>query len=216
MVDARAGIWHGGFTRPLFHRMKRLLFLALLLPATAWQLHAQQAAAGSKRSTPAAATTKSATPTPKRSTSGSGKSSTPAPALDLPVEAKPTTPRPAAPSAPEGPRPRGNWEVYPADQMPAGKYVTEAEAAKMASGDYSEKKIYLTGNFYVAIAHKDRVILRSGEKGANVVASYPVSIPTPAEGIWLAREAPRGLRITRIKRPSEDEVTIYVREIVLP
>lgn len=135
----------------------------------------------------------------------------------MPVEAKPTTPRPA-PAAPEAPKPRGNWEVYPADQMPPGKSLTQEEAAKLASGEYLDKKLYLVGNFFVAATHKDRAILRGGEKrGAiNVVASYPLSIPAPQEGTTVVREEPRGFRITRVKRTSADEVTIYVRDITLP
>jgi hypothetical protein len=102
--------------------------------------------------------------------------------------------------------------------MPPGKSLTQEEAAKLAPGEYLEKKLYLVGSFYVAATHKDRVILRPGEKRGpiNVVASYPVSIPAPQEGATLVREEPRGFRITRIKRASADEVTIYVRDITLP
>ena len=138
----------------------------------------------------------------------------------MPEEAKPTTPAPASPAAsaaPEKPRTRGNWEVYPANQMPAGKSLTEAEAAKLAPGDYSDKVLYLVGTFYVGAAEKDRAILWPGETVGpiHVVASYPLSIPTPQEGSRLVRESPRGFRITRIKRTSADEVTIYVRDITL-
>ncbi len=137
----------------------------------------------------------------------------------MPVEAKPATPASARPAASEAPKARPtNWEVYPADRMPAGKSVTQEEAAKLASGDYSEKVLYLAGRFLVGAVQKDRAILWPGEKVGlvHVVVSYPLSIPPPAEGIWVDREAPRGFRITRIKHTSEGEVTIYVRDITVP
>ncbi len=193
--------------------MKKLLLLVFLTPVVVLQLHAQQSAPGTKRSTP--------TPTPsgKRSTPTPGRSSTPASSkLDLPVEAKPATPRPAQPSAPEAPKPRSNWEVYPADHMPPGKSLTEAEAAKLPSGDYSEKPLYLVGSFVVAMVHKDRAILWPDVKRGpvSIVVSYPLAIPAPQEATRVVREAPRGYRITRIKRVSADEVTIYARDITVP
>ena len=189
--------------------MKILLTLAFLIPAMA--LQAQQAApAAGKRSTPAAT---------KPSTPAAGKRSTPAAAnLSMPVEAKPATPVPAKSSEPEAPKPRANWEVYTADHVPPGKNLTDAEAAKLEPGDYLERKpLYLVGSFYVVVAEKGRAILWPGEKlgPIRVVVSYPLPIPTPAEGARLVREAPRGFRITKIKRASVDDVTIYVRDITL-
>ena len=109
----------------------------------------------------------------------------------MPVEAKTATPRPAPPSAPEAPKPRSNWEVYRTDHMPPGKSLTEAEAAKLPSGDYSEKPLYLVGNFVVAMVHKDRAILWPDVKRGpvSIVVSYPLSIPTPQEATRVVREA---------------------------
>jgi hypothetical protein len=102
--------------------------------------------------------------------------------------------------------------------MPHGKILTETEAAKLASGDYTEKPLYLVGSFYVAVSQKDRAILWPEDKTGplHIVASYPISIPPPKEGSRVTREAPRGYRITRIKHPTPEETTIYVREIALP
>ena len=150
----------------------------------------------------------------------------------MPTEAKKATPRPARPAGASettttssSSKPRvTNWEVYPAEHMPAGKSLTEAEAAKLASGDYSEKVIYLVGRYLVGAVQKDRAILWPTDKlgPLHVVVSYPLSIPPPAEGTWVVREAPTGFRITRIKHTSPNpsasgnETTIYVREITLP
>ncbi len=148
----------------------------------------------------------------------------------MPVEARPTkaaTPIPAKSSNSDSEPPAGpssskshsnNWEVYPADRMPPGKSLTEAEAAKLTSGDYSEKTMYLVGSFYVAVSQKERAILWPEDKTGpiHIVASFPVSVPPPKEGSRVNREAPRGYRITRIKHPTPEETTIYVREIALP
>lgn len=197
-----------------------VLFLAIV--AFPFRANAQQpASATPKPSTPA--TGKRATPTPAGSKSSS---TTPTPSnLAMPVPSKPTkavTPIPVKPPASEPePAPKSrvtNWEVYPADQMPPGKSLTEPEAAKLAAGDYSEKVLYLIGTFYVAVAEKNRAILWPNQilGPVHVVVAYPLSIPAPEEGAKIVREAPRGYRITRIKHTSEKETTIYVREITVP
>jgi hypothetical protein len=208
VIDSRSRVWQGALAGSAIHPMKKLLSLVFVVLVVAFPLRAQQTTPAGKRSTPAPTVM-------KRSTPAGARPSTPAaPGLDMPVEAKPNTPKPAPP-APKSP---GNWEVYPADKMPPGKSITQEEAVKLTSGEYLEKKLYLVGSFYVAATHKDRAILRGSEKRGliNVVASYPVSIPAPQEGATLVREEPRGFRITRVKRASADEVTIYVRDITLP
>jgi len=102
--------------------------------------------------------------------------------------------------------------------MPLGKNLTETEAAKLSSGDYSEKTLYLVGSFYVSVSQKDRAIMWPDDKTGpiHIVVSYPLSVSAPTEGSRVNREAPRGFRITRIKHPTPEETTIYVREISLP
>jgi len=209
---------------PVIQLMKKLLsllFLVVFAAAFPFRANAQQSTpATPKPSTPAAG---------KKSTPSGSKSSasTPAPSgLAMPVPAKPTkvvTPIPAKPSAsePENAPPKSrvtNWEVYPAEQMPPGKSLTEPEAAKLASGDYSEKVLYLVGTFYVAVAEKSRAILWPNQTlgPVHVVVAYPLSIPAPEEGAKIVRDPPRGYRITRIKHTAGDETTIYVRNITVP
>jgi hypothetical protein len=114
--------------------------------------------------------------------------------------------------------PRADWRVYPAKQMPPGTNVTEADVARFADGGDVRQVLYLVGTFTVTARAEDRVVLRSNGKVApiRVVAVYPPSIPTPAEGATLIRDETRGFLITDIRRGGDGQITVYVRDITTP
>ena len=113
-----------------------------------------------------------------------------------------------------------DWPVFEPRQLPPGRFVTEAEAATLAdAGDFREV-LYLIGTFRVTAGTRggNRVILRSDGKVASirVVADYPPSIPTPAEGTKVIRDKSRCFLITDIRRGRDGQITVYVRAVTLP
>ncbi|MHA3774715.1 hypothetical protein ACXR0O_24595 [Verrucomicrobiota bacterium sgz303538] len=115
-------------------------------------------------------------------------------------------------------KPRADWPVYPANKMPPGTNVTEAEIPKLAEGGGAREALYLVGTFTVTARAEDRVVLRIKDKvePIRIVAIYPPSIPTPPEGATLIRDETRGFLITNIRRGSDDQITVYVRDITSP
>ncbi len=113
---------------------------------------------------------------------------------------------------------RQDWQVYPPSGMPSGTNVTEGDAASLTERELSAQAHYLMGTFRVTARAEDRVVLRTDGKegGARVVALYPPSIPTPAEGEKVVRDATCGFRIIDIRRGGDGQLTIYVRNITRP
>jgi len=110
-----------------------------------------------------------------------------------------------------------DWPAFTPEKMPPGKFVTEADVGKLAAAGDLREVLYLIGKFRVTARGVGRVVMRSDSKVGliRVVADYPSSIPTPAEGTKLSRES-RGLLITGIRRDPDGQTTVYVREIMLP
>jgi hypothetical protein len=115
---------------------------------------------------------------------------------------------------------KANWPVFAPRQNPPGRFVTEAEAAKLADAGEFREVLYLIGSFRVTASRRggSRVVLRSDSKVApiRVVADYPPSIPTPAEGTKLVRDKSRCFLITDIRRGPDGQITVYARAITLP
>lgn len=115
-------------------------------------------------------------------------------------------------------KPRKNWTIFPAGQMPAGTNVTEEEAVKLVG--FENQVLYLVGTFPVALQGKTRVIMRTIPEGTpgsvRVVVDYPPSIPLPAAGTKVVRDATRGFLIMQVIRDAGGWVTIYARDITQP
>jgi hypothetical protein len=115
-------------------------------------------------------------------------------------------------------KPRKNWAIFPAGQMPAGTNVTEEEAVKLEG--FENQVLYLVGTFPVVLQGKTRVIMRTIPEGTpgsvRVVVDYPPSIAPPAAGTKVLRDATRGFLIMQVIRDMAGWVTIYARDITQP
>lgn len=116
----------------------------------------------------------------------------------------------------------GSWRVYRPGQMPRGRLVEPGEATSLAENGVGGERIYLSGHFLVtasgATRGENRAVLRpsAGGKAAGttrVIAEFPPGISPPMDGSNIARDELRPFQITDVRRGTDGQVNIYVREI---
>ncbi|MGA7212679.1 MAG: hypothetical protein WBX20_00555, partial [Terrimicrobiaceae bacterium] len=166
-------------------------------------------------STPAAAATARSTPT--------------AVAVATPV-AKPGTPplqpfispNPASITTTAG----GKWPTYPPGQMPRGRLANVPDMSELAGRGVGGERVYLQGSFVVTASGQDRAVLRSqaalpenlgiggGRTGnTRIIVEFPSGSRPPSEGSTLSRDARRPFLVTEVRKTSDGQVNVYVREV---
>ena len=154
--------------------------------------------------------------------------STPAVATVAPV-AKPTatplqpfiSPTPASIATTAG----GNWPTYAPGQMPRGRLANVPDMSELASRGVGGERIYLQGSFVVTASGQDRAVLRSqaalpenlgmGARSSNtrIIVQFPSGSRPPSEGSTLSRDSRRPFLVTEVRKTSDGQVNVYVREV---
>jgi hypothetical protein len=154
--------------------------------------------------------------------------STPAVATVAPA-AKPTasplqpfiSPTPASIATTAG----GNWETYAPGQMPRGRLANVPDMSELASRGVGGERIYLQGSFVVTASGQDRAVLRSqaalpenlgmGARSSNtrIIVQFPSGSRPPSEGSTLSRDSRRPFLVTEVRKTSDGQVNVYVREV---
>ena len=111
---------------------------------------------------------------------------------------------------------RGTWRLYRPEELPAGKRLSVQQAVALDDGSYGSERLYLVGRFVVTGWAAERVVLRSEQQlpKARIVAIYPFSLLTPPASSELTRDDKRPFQIMDVRRGTDGQVTIYVREII--
>ncbi len=153
---------------------------------------------------------------------------TPALAAASPV-AKPTpsqlqpfiSPTPASIATTAG----GNWPTYAPGQMPRGRLANVPDMSELASRGVAGERIYLQGSFVVTASGQNRAVLRSqaalpenlgiGGRSSNarVIVEFPAGSRPPSEGSTISRDSRRPFLVTEVRRTSDGQVNVYVREV---
>jgi hypothetical protein len=153
---------------------------------------------------------------------------TPALAAASPV-AKPTptqlqpfiSPTPASIATTAG----GNWPTYAPGQMPRGRLANVPDMSDLASRGVAGERIYLQGSFVVTASGQNRAVLRSqaalpenlgiGGRSSNtrIIVEFPAGSRPPSEGSTLSRDSRRPFLVTEVRRTSDGQVNVYVREV---
>jgi hypothetical protein len=154
--------------------------------------------------------------------------STPVLAAASPV-AKPTatqlqpfiSPTPASIATTAG----GNWPTYAPGQMPRGRLANVPDMSDLASRGVAGERIYLQGSFVVTASGQNRAVLRSqaalpenlgiGGRSSNtrIIVEFPSGSRPPSEGSTLSRDSRRPFLVTEVRRTSDGQVNVYVREV---
>ena len=119
----------------------------------------------------------------------------------------------------------GSWRVFRPGQMPRGRIVESQGASQLADSGVPNERIYLGGEFVVtasgAIRGENRAVLRPsvGGKAAGstrIIVEFPAGMAPPTDGSQIARNEQRPFLVTDVRRGTDGQVNIYVREITTP
>ena len=116
------------------------------------------------------------------------------------------------------------WKTFPPGQAPAGKILDNAGLREVATNGTRGERSYLKGQFVVNFADANRAVLRPvGDRGPDsvgrnvrIIVDYPAGAPLPEPGSTLDRDASRPYEVTEVRRQSDGQLNVFVREIIRP
>jgi hypothetical protein len=119
------------------------------------------------------------------------------------------------------------WKTFAPGQAPAGRLLDSAGLRDVANNGTRGERIYLKGEFVVNFADANRAVLRptgaesaqrSGGLGRNVriIVDYPAGAPLPDPGSTLNRDSGRPYEVTEVRRQTDGQLNVFVREIIKP
>jgi hypothetical protein len=116
------------------------------------------------------------------------------------------------------------WKTFAPGQAPSGRVLDSAGLREVANNGTRGERMYLRGQFVVNFADANRAVLRStgaqtadaGGLGRNVrvIVDYPAGAPLPSPGTTLDRDASTPFEITEVRRQSDGQLNVFVREII--
>ncbi len=120
----------------------------------------------------------------------------------------------------------GMWKTYPAGKMPAGRLVTPGDLTDVAERGLAGERVYLRGQFVVNFAEAHRAVLRpksniaesmlrlGAPSSTRIVVEFPAGIAPPAQGATVTRDEARPYEITEVRKQSDGQLNVFVREIM--
>ncbi|HEX4639751.1 MAG TPA: hypothetical protein VH252_00095 [Chthoniobacterales bacterium] len=183
----------------------------------------------------------SPSPPPTKSTKGNAKNQKATGTPPLIVVATPPVPG-ASPSAPPAsPSPSasapdnslastaggGTWKTYPPGKMPVGRLITLGDLRDLADRGLAGERVYLKGQFVVNFTEPNRAVLRpktgltdavlklaGGGQNIRIVVDFPAGYSPPTRGITVTRDESRPYEITEVRKQSDGQLNVFVREIM--
>lgn len=166
------------------------------------------------------------TPTPA---STPAATSSPAVAATSPA-APPASPSPAA-TAPENALAStaggGTWKTFAPGKMPVGRLITLGDVQDLADRGLAGERVYLKGQFVVNFTEPNRAVLRpktgitdavlklaGGGKNLRIIVDFPAGYTPPARGATVTRDEARPYEITEVRKQSDGQLNVFVREIM--
>src|SRR4030095_5467126 len=115
------------------------------------------------------------------------------------------------------------WKTFAPGGAPAGRLLDTAGLGEVANNGTRGERVYLKGQFVVNFADANRAVLRptSGQSGAparnlRVIADYTAGVSLPNPGSAVSRDESRPYEITEVRRQSDGQLNVFVREISRP
>lgn len=120
----------------------------------------------------------------------------------------------------------GQWKTYPAGRMPAGRLITTGDLGDVAERGLGGERVYLRGEFVVNFAESNRAVLRPKNKlsesvlrlgapsSTRIIVEFPAGMPPPKQGSTVERDAARPYEITEVRKQSDGQLNVFVREIM--
>ncbi|MGH8095511.1 MAG: hypothetical protein ACREIF_18925 [Chthoniobacterales bacterium] len=119
------------------------------------------------------------------------------------------------------------WKTFAPGEAPPGRVLDSAGLTEVADYGTRGERVYLQGEFVVNFADANRAVLRptgaqsastSSESGRNVrvIVDYPAGAPLPEAGSTVRRDSTRPYEVTEVRRQTDGQLNVFVREIIKP
>lgn len=121
----------------------------------------------------------------------------------------------------------GNWKTYPPGKMPVGRLITLSDLKDLADRGLAGERVYLKGQFVVNFTEPNRAVLRpktgltdavlklaGGGQNLRIVVDFPAGYTPPARGSTVTRDEARPYEITEVRKQSDGQLNVFVREIM--
>jgi hypothetical protein len=120
----------------------------------------------------------------------------------------------------------GNWPTYAAGKMPRGRLVTTSDLKDVAERGLAGERIYLRGQFVVNFAESNRAVLRpksnmaesvlrlGAPSSTRIIVEFPSGYAPPSQGSTVTRDEQRPYEITEVRKQSDGQLNVFVREIM--
>ena len=121
----------------------------------------------------------------------------------------------------------GVWKTYPPGKMPVGRLIQTSDLRDLADRGLAGERVYLKGQFVVNFTEPNRAVLRpktrltdavlhplGGGQSVRIVVEFPAGYTPPARGTTVTRDEARPYEITEVRKQSDGQLNVFVREIM--
>ena len=111
--------------------------------------------------------------------------------------------------------------------MPLGRLIQTSDLRDLADRGLTGERIYLKGQFVVNFTEPNRAVLRlkarltdtvlhplGGGQSVRIVVDFPAGYTPPARGTTVTRDEARPYEITEVRKQSDGQLNVFVREIM--
>jgi hypothetical protein len=121
----------------------------------------------------------------------------------------------------------GVWKTFPPGKMPVGRLIQTSDLGDLADRGLAGERVYLKGQFVVNFTEPNRAVLRpktrltdavlhplGGGQSVRIVVEFPAGYAPPARGTTVTRDESRPYEITEVRKQSDGQLNVFVREIM--
>lgn len=110
--------------------------------------------------------------------------------------------------------------------MPVGRLITSSDLTDVAERGLAGERVYLKGQFVVNFAESNRAVLRpksnltesmlrlGAPSSTRIIVEFPAGYTPPAQGAVVNRDDARPYEITEVRKQSDGQLNVFVREIM--
>lgn len=167
-------------------------------------------------------------PPPRKSPAASPASTPLVVAAASPITAAPpASPAPTVDDSLASTAGGGTWKTFPPGKMPVGRLIQTSDLADLAERGLAGERVYLRGQFVVNFTEPNRAVLRpktrltdavlhplGGGQSVRIVVEFPAGYTPPARGTTVTRDEARPYEITEVRKQSDGQLNVFVREIM--
>ncbi|HEV2806545.1 MAG TPA: hypothetical protein VGW57_16585 [Chthoniobacterales bacterium] len=121
----------------------------------------------------------------------------------------------------------GVWKTYLPGKMPVGRLITPTDLKDLADRGLAGERVYLKGQFVVNFTEPNRAVLRpktgltdavlklaGGGQNLRIIVDFPAGYNPPTRGSTVTRDEARPYEITEVRKQSDGQLNVFVREIM--